>query len=390
MAWMERCSIKTKFALLVWLPFGLVLLLAGSLLGAQGGKLWQDRLLPERAQLMAEGRRLVLTLQRERVGLIPGRTPGENSSSLSIATDLAVNNFLAAQGQWLSEQEAKTPELVGVNAVLGRLGWMRNTWLDQELSLTQWSSYLSQSVAAVNRWEKQFLATLPHGELASRAQALAEVAQAQESLLLLPFASSEVSRQRLVQETNLHLSQYRDSLNAKSAGQGGSRPPLALAQVLGDQGAPAQERAQALTSHMKLQSQFLFDEMQSQWRGSVVGLGWLLSILTPVVLLAWGGCRGLALSLQRRIIGLSLAIRALDQQRNYHVKLTAGDQDELDTMIHHLNNVIDDACKMRSELQLARQQLDRAVHSQSSFTDPKVTPIRPVEGAQSEPSLNQT
>ncbi|WP_028108986.1 hypothetical protein [Ferrimonas futtsuensis] len=390
MAWMDRGSIKTKFALLVWLPFGLVLLLSGYLLGERGTQLWQERLLPERAVAMAEGRRLVLTLQRERSGLLPGHALGESSSSLAIASDLAVSNFLAAQGQWLTEQEAHTPELVAVNAVIGGLGWMRNSWLEGELSLKQWSSYLSQSVAAVNRWERQFLASLPDGQLTSRFQALAEVAQAQESLLLLGFVSSEASRQRLRQQSNLHLNQYRDRLDPKSAGQGGSRPPHTLAPVTQEAGTLPEERVEALTAHMKLQSQFLFEAMQARWRQTVVGLGWLVSLLAPAVLLAWCGCRRIAVGLQRRIIGLSLAIRALDQQRNYHVQLAAGDQDELDTMIHHLNNVIDDACKMRSELQLARQQLNKELQPPPAFTDPKVTPIRPAEGVQSEHSLNQT
>ncbi|WP_417347123.1 hypothetical protein [Ferrimonas sp.] len=390
MAWMDRGSIKTKFALLVWLPFGLVLLLSGYLLGERAAQMWQDRQLPKRALAMAEGRRLVLTLQRERSGLLPGHTLDESGSSLAIASDLAVSNFLAAQGQWLSEREATIPDLVAANAVIGRLGWMRNSWLEGELSLKQWSGYLSQSIAALNRWESRLLATLPHEQLTSRAQALDKVARAQESLMVLAFASNEAARNRLLQQANLYLGQYRDSLDPKSVGQGGNRPPHTLAPVLVESGVLPQERIEALTAHMRLQSQLLFDEMQTSWRNSVVELGWLLSLLAPAVLLAWCGCHRIAVSLQRRIIGLSLAIRALDQQRNYHVRLSAGDQDELDTMIHHLNNVIDDACRMRSELQIARQQLSREEQSPPSFIDPKVTPIRPVEGAQSEHSLNQT
>lgn len=390
MAWMERCSIKTKFALLVWLPFALVLLLSGYLLGEMGGRVWQDHLLPKRALAMAEGRRLVLTLQRERSGLLPGHTQGENSSSLAIATDLAVSNFLAAQGQWLTEREVGNPELVATNAVLGRLEWMRRSWLEGELSQPLWIGYLSQSIAAVNGWENQFLSALPQQELVLRAQALGAVSQAQESLLQMQLVSSQASRQRLLWEGNLYLKQYRDNLDLKSAGLGGSRPPQALAPRVPESAGLQADRLEGLTAHMKLQSQFLFEEMQARWRSTVVDLGWLVSLLAPVTLLVWCGCHRLVVSLQRRIMGLSLAIRALDQQRNYHARLSAGDQDELDTMIHHLNNVIDDACRMRSELQIARQQLNQQVQTPPPFTDPKVTPIRPVEGAQSEHSLNQT
>ncbi|TKB47312.1 hypothetical protein FCL40_15790 [Ferrimonas sediminicola] len=379
MAWIDRCSIATKFSLLLWLPFGLLLLAAASIIGKQGVAVWQQRHLPKTAQLVADGRRLVLALQQERQGLLTKDGQGDQAMSLTMASDLAMTGFLAAQGRWLGEREVQAPELLMVNGLLARLAWMRSAWLNGELPREHLLGHYEQSVAALIDFESRMLTGLPHAWLADGAQALGAVARAQERLSLLQLAPSAGREQRLRREFNLYLDQYRGHLNAKSTGLG--ETPLSRS-------LPLAGRA-GLSDHLTQQSQWMVQQLQAFWRGSLLTLGWMILplLLTGV---AWRWCHRLTGNLRRRITGLSLAVRALDQQRAYHLRLAAGDQDELDTMIHHLNGVIDDACQMRAELQIARQQLKRVRQDTPPTADPKVTPILARREVPSVQPMNQS
>ncbi|WP_028111784.1 nitrate- and nitrite sensing domain-containing protein [Ferrimonas kyonanensis] len=378
--WFDAFTVQSKLTMLYLLP--LLALLAWVLLGAWGRtealvRHWQ---LPETAQLLQEGMTLSSLLQQERrqFSALPSVNTPIEVMTMVLRTDMAIRDFDLAQRRWLGGNEAFWPSHTALNQSLAQLPVMRSGHQRGGVSDQQLRGLYTQIQRQLHGFLSRLLASGPEAEGVNRGGALMAAVRASERLAQLPLAPAQA--RHLQAEFNLHLAQYRSRLNPKSAGLGARVPPTGLAPLTaadaGDSEALTQ-RQQRLAWHVAIEHQLTRGSLLAAWQRSLTS--WVSYLLVAAgLLMALGyGCRSVATQLYRRISGLSLALRAVDQQKNYQVRLMADSPDELGTISTSLNGVLTDADTARRELALAKRHLQAQQRATEVLArcNPKVTPL---------------
>ncbi|WP_176819286.1 nitrate- and nitrite sensing domain-containing protein [Ferrimonas sediminum] len=378
--WFDALSVHSKLRMLYLLP--LLALLAWVLLGAWSRtdtllRHWQ---LPEAAQLLQQGMTLSSLLQQERrqFSARPAISNPIEVMTMVLRTDLAIREFDEAQQHWLDATEAFWPSQTVLNQSLMQLPRMRDGHRRDQVTNAQLHGLYTQIQRQLHAFLSRLLASGQEAEVVHRGGALMAAVQASERLALLPLAVDPVQTRRLQLEFNLYLAQYLSRLNPKSSGLGAlpaGLAPLTPADTIDSQA--LNQRRQRLVWHVAIEHQLTRDSLLAAWQRTLSG--WVTYLLVAAALLvALGyGCSRVATQLYRRIGRLCLALRAVDQQQNYQVRVMADSPDELGAISASLDGLLSEADTVRRELALAKRHLraqQRAIEALAR-QNPKVTPL---------------